>query len=299
MTPDRDEFSILVTSTASDELYSDNTALSYSARLPHEIQLESDWECSLVNTAFHKNWFNIQDGENTFYVSFNYNIAGESSRDVVWLKSIIPLGYYDSVETLLKTLNDIEFKWSVPGRDSEGDNEGETYWVIGVLSTISGKTGGEAKEEVKSGKVVCTQGANDPRITVTLTGDLAAIKFGEGLAQTLGFDSNKVIVNNDNGEGTTAGDTPCLDWKRLFVTLTCNIVGHQIFNNKTLPALRTFSISDIGQWGLVTGEFDPSYVRVDVKQFDTIHIEILDILGKSIKAVGRGVGLTELHFRKM
>ena len=70
-----------------------NTLAQYITNLPRRISLSGDWECGLTEIHYPHDWYNVQNSR----MAVEY---GESVHNV-----FLADGYYDSPETLIKTLN--------------------------------------------------------------------------------------------------------------------------------------------------------------------------------------------------
>ena len=87
------EFYIVLPSNSSMVTNPNNTLAQYITNLPRRISLSGDWECGLTEIHYPHDWYNVRNSR----MAVEY---GESVHNV-----FLADGYYDSPETLVKTLN--------------------------------------------------------------------------------------------------------------------------------------------------------------------------------------------------
>ena len=87
------EFYIVLPSNSSMVTHPNNTLAQYITNLPRRISLSGDWECGLTEIHYPHDWHNVRNSR----MAVEY---GESVHNV-----FLADGYYDSPETLIKTLN--------------------------------------------------------------------------------------------------------------------------------------------------------------------------------------------------
>ena len=87
------EFYIVLPSNSSMVTHPNNTLAQYITNLPRRISLSGDWECVLTEIHYPHDWYNVRNSR----MAVEY---GESVHNV-----FLADGYYDSPETLIKTLN--------------------------------------------------------------------------------------------------------------------------------------------------------------------------------------------------
>jgi hypothetical protein len=116
--------------------------------------------------------------------------------------------------------------------------------------------------------------------------------LGEKLVQILGLGQNSFSSGKYIGKNV-------VDIYQGFYSMYvyCNIVEQQIVGDSLVPLLRIIPVE--GQHGyLVTKTYEnPHYLPVQVKQFQTIEIDIRDDTGKPIP-FERGKVVVSLHFRR-
>lgn len=100
-----EQFTIVLPSNASMDIYPDNKLSHFKVRLPQRIELTSDWVCGLSEISFTKSWYNMPSGENV--TISNYPLDNE-------LPTIeIDGGNYDKTEDLINHINSkIQSIWS-------------------------------------------------------------------------------------------------------------------------------------------------------------------------------------------
>ena len=94
------QFYLWLPSNSSMDVFPSNTLSEYRVQLPQTIQLAGEWEVALTEIQYPHSWNNVHDRFwNRFYIK----------RDVVPEVEvyIIPPGHYPSVESIIKTMNDL------------------------------------------------------------------------------------------------------------------------------------------------------------------------------------------------
>ncbi len=278
MNPRTDDFNIYLTSISDYDYYPGNNQFDYHVRLPHIVRLANgEWECGLSSVAFSKDWINVQDGENVFEVSFN---ALSDDQPIVWLPHTIPAKQYDSIGSLLSVLNDKVF--TEPLRDLEARTTAERLFI---------------REDIEfEGHLECTVAA-DRRVSVKLVGDLEGVRFQHGLAETLGFPGGDAIYMS--ATASISKDIPQLDWQRQMITIKCDLLSPQLHCDTYIHSLRTVYAGGLAHGAVLSKDYDPYYMTVDSASFDTVHIQMTDVMNEEILSVGRGRGHAVLNFRRL
>ncbi len=278
MDPRTDDFNIYLTSFSDYDYYPANNQFDYHVRLPHIVRLANgEWECGLSSVTFCKDWINVQDGENVFQVSFN---ALSDDQPIVWLPHTIPAKQYDSITSLLSVLNEKVF--TEPIRSLEPRTPTETLFV---------------RDDIEfEGQLECTV-APDRRVNVKIVGDLEGVRFQDGLAETLGFPKGDAIYLS--ATPSISKDIPQLDWQRQMITIKCDLLSPQLHCDTYIRSLRTVYAGALWHGGVLSKDFDPYYMTVDSASFDTVHVQMTDVMNEEILSVGRGRSHAVLNFRRL
>ena len=87
-------FYIVVTSDASREQHSKNSAASFKMQLPNQVHLSEDWEVAMTHIIYPHTWQNVKQREVSYLLSYH----GEAS----WkLPIYLPSGNYQTLEDLV------------------------------------------------------------------------------------------------------------------------------------------------------------------------------------------------------
>ncbi|KAI8477990.1 hypothetical protein Bbelb_442810 [Branchiostoma belcheri] len=97
-------FYVTLPSDGSMDIFPENTVTNYRTKLAHPIELSGEWEVGLVEIQYPHSWLNVREGENTllYYVVDEKVRGGNREYEIVK----IPIGYYENVLHLVKTLNE-------------------------------------------------------------------------------------------------------------------------------------------------------------------------------------------------
>jgi hypothetical protein len=98
------QFTIVLPSNASMDIFPDNRLSHFKVRLPQRIELTNDWECGLSEISFTKSWYNMPSGE-------NITISNYPSDKLPIIE--VDAGNYNKAEDLISHINSkIQSKWS-------------------------------------------------------------------------------------------------------------------------------------------------------------------------------------------
>lgn len=99
------QFTIVLPSNASMDIYPDNKLSHFKVRLPQRIELTNDWVCGLSEISFTKSWYNIPNRENVSIS--NYPI--DNKLPIIQ----VDVGNHDKAEDLINHINSkIQSQWS-------------------------------------------------------------------------------------------------------------------------------------------------------------------------------------------
>lgn len=101
----KDSFYLTLLSNSSMLYYPNNTTANFSTKLPKTIKLEGQWSVGLVEFQYPCSMLNVQEYENTIYVTKKVQLPMDTSEYHVEYKTKIPSTNYDDVENILIALN--------------------------------------------------------------------------------------------------------------------------------------------------------------------------------------------------
>ena len=102
------QFTIVIPSNASMDIYPNNKLSYFKVRLPHRIELSNEWVCGLSEISFTKSWYNMPNGEKVAIT----NYPSDSELPTIQVDG----GNYEKVEDLIHHINSMmQTKWSDAG----------------------------------------------------------------------------------------------------------------------------------------------------------------------------------------
>jgi hypothetical protein len=118
-------FHVTLPSNASLSTFPNNRTTSYRVKLPHAIELNGNWEVGLYSITYPHTWYNIPKNDNIYY----------SADDHIFLTSTVEYGYYETMNDLVKSINNSLKK------ETGNDNVRLTYNTRTEKVTIHLKSG--------------------------------------------------------------------------------------------------------------------------------------------------------------
>ena len=281
-------FYMTLPSNSSLNFFPENTMADYTTKLMTPVELDGQWELAMTEISYHRSWFTVpKDG---VYIKVNcsncsikpsYLFATMNDEDLsplpynIWDFVVIVHvdgGYYESIEALVKTLQDAS---------DRAFASSDAYSVGNVLNAPK-----------------FYYNALDKRIRITLE-DGMIVTIPSVLETILGIaPTQNPIVNSTKSSMTIAGDSVCdihAGIHSLYVY--CDILEHIPVGDTRAPLLRIVDIDGaIGSMQVRRYE-RPRYVPIQLKQFDSIQIVIRDDLGEPV-SFEFGKLMVTLHFRR-
>ena len=257
------QFNLVLPSNSSSTIYPENSAATFTTKLPEDINLVGQWEVALKEIQYPITWYNVENDNGHITIDFN-NVS-----NLIVLKSLTPAlterlnitifiesGYYSSGPQLAEEIN-FRIKASLPNAVSDA-----------VHLTYS----------IPAGKFAIN-------ISYGIT-----VKFSRHLSRLMGF-KNKM-------SSPQLGYRPA-DLKRGVYSLYvyCDACEECIVGDTKVKLLRIVPIQgEQGQY--ICHNFDfPTYTQVQTKNFSEIKIHITDDVGKTIP-FRSGKSIVTLHFRR-
>ena len=96
-------FYVTLPSDSSLKYFPDNKISNFITQLPTPINLSGEWEVGLSEIIYPHSWFNVNEYRNSFVFGIP---DGNITRNVI---KAIPPGSYESINDILKAMNDILF----------------------------------------------------------------------------------------------------------------------------------------------------------------------------------------------
>ena len=257
------QFSLVLPSNSSSTIYPDNSAATFTTKLPEDINLVGQWEVALKEIQYPITWYNVENDNGHVTIDFN------SVTNPIVLQSLTPAiterlaviifieqGYYSSGQQLAEELN-FRIKASLPPAVSEA--------VQITYSTPAGK------------------------FAINIAYGIT-VKFSRHLSRLMGFKSKMSTPQLGHRSA---------DLKRGIYSLYvyCDACEECVVGDTKVKLLRIVPIS--GEQGdYVCHNIDfPTYTPVQTKNFSEIKIHITDDVGTTIP-FRSGKSIVTLHFRR-
>ncbi|KAI8488092.1 hypothetical protein Bbelb_342100 [Branchiostoma belcheri] len=256
-------FYVTLPSDGSMDIFPENTVTNYRTKLAHPIELSGEWEVGLVEIQYPHSWRNVREGENTLLSYVVDEKVQGSNREYDIVK--IPIGYYENIQHLLKTLNE-----AASVRYPDVFTQRDMFAYNGITKRVT---------------IVLPPMVTNATTTKTyLVGPLA---------EKLGWGSKDVIYGS--WVQAPRSPDPNLGFHSLYVY--GDIVQHRLVGGVKVPLLRIIKIEghdgDIVDHPIMT----PHYIPLARKRFETMEIDIRNDLGAAVP-FEQGRLIVTLHFRQ-
>lgn len=273
-------FYMTLLSNSSKEYYPGNKTSSFSVQLPRYMYLDGQWEVSLADIQYPYTFTNVTDDQ----VEIQLETMEITQQFIDWYKqrtgdempnfpatkttlNILP-GFYSDIKDIIGAIND----------EIGAHTQQKSFFVYNNKAQRVGC--------VNSGVAIGTKW-------------VSSCKLCPRLALQLGFKPGTFISAKGNFAPNVANSGVIIPDKML---IYCNILEPQIIGDTWGKVLRIVSTNagiDRPYYGQSCSiNFNPSqYIPVQAQNFDTISIDIKDILGELIP-FNSGALTVKLHFRK-
>ncbi|KAI8503792.1 hypothetical protein Bbelb_187630 [Branchiostoma belcheri] len=241
-------FYVTLPSDGSMDIFPENTVTNYRTKLAHPIELSGEWEVGLVEIQYPHSWRNVREGENTLLSYVVDEKVQGSNREYDIVK--IPIGYYENIQHLLKTLNE-----AASVRYPDVFTQRDMFAYNGITKRVT---------------IVLPPMVTNATTTKTyLVGPLA---------EKLGWGSKDVIYGS--WVQAPRSPDPNLGFHSLYVY--GDIVQHRLVGGVKVPLLRIIKIE--GQDGDIVDHpiMTPHYIPLARKRFETMEIDIRNDLGAAV-----------------
>ena len=251
-------FYITLPSNASMDVYPDNSASTYTIRMPKTLYLKDEYEVGLAEIQYPHSWHTFKHTRDfSCFVSINSQPTTEVHA---------PRAYYKSMHDLVDNLNEVIHR--------QLKTSDEDQWYIKfVYNKLTRKVRILMKQECH-------------------------LELSRGLADVMGFDRAHRVYYAYREDVNVFYPQYQSDIYYGFYTLYvyCSLCESQIVGDAYVPLLRTVAVQ--GQDGdVMTKTYGkPHYVPVNTNKFDTIEINIKNDVGENI-SFETGKVICKLHFQ--
>jgi hypothetical protein len=250
--------------------YPGNTLTKYITKLHSSMALDGDWEVGLAEITFPRTWYTVDKRGAQFTVEKTnplHALTTANSSDVREFR--INSGYYDSVQDLLKEMNN----------------------AVGKQQRATSNTMQKKDDEFKfrynevNRKVLIGMQAHE---LLTLSSTLATILGVTGTG----------IDNLSPTPYLYKGDKVC-DINRgvTAIYVYCDILEYVPVGDTKAPLLRIVPADGQNGESIYRTFDEPRYIPLQKKHFDSIEVDIRDDFGEAI-AFETGKLAVTLHFRQ-
>lgn len=251
-------FHLTLPSNSSMDYFPDNTLTHFVTHLPHELDLEGEWEVGISEIQYPHTWYNVMTEEvsvSIHYPDKNKKKGPDIDKELKTAVFTAPEGYYSSTKKLIGWLEKMKTK------------SNKDFYSINV-SDIHHKSW-----------INVNKGCH--------------VVLSKALMDILGF-RHKFMFS----AGAWKSDRPTditRGFNAMYVY--CPLVESRIVGDVHAPLLRIIPVTGKDTHN-VTKEFEPiQYVPLVQRKFQTIEIDIRDDTGKPVP-FNRGRVVVTLHCRK-
>ena len=275
-----------------------NKTSDFAVRLPHNIQLDGQWEVALVEISYPYSWNNVSTGQNRFTVTLVNGTA---------VHVYVPQGHYSEIAELL---NGITYGITATTKYLKNRNKRDIHPVFntpGGFQLLAGfaKRAAEATEQkpedaaetvqhiALSDNIKFSYDYTLKRVYVSFNSNvIRSVHLSEHLQYALGFD-----IQDLTRKRTTARHPIDLRAGVDGFYVYCNLIESQIVGGSYVPLLRVVHVH--GQYGDIVDRVynSPHYVPILKKEFGQVEINIKSDTDHSIP-FEFGKVVVKLHFRR-
>ena len=275
------DFYLTLLSDGSLKTFPQNTQSSFTVRLDHPINIESEkWEVALVELITPSRVNNISENNNFFFLSF-LDQAVLNAQGIDTTKDLCASGEGCH-----------EYKLFLP----EGNYNSPQHLVDEMQSVIDTKHGSLMKQINASISITYVKSTNRLKV-VAQNPNQVRIRFPASLGQALGVnpDMSENPIGNESYAFKYGVDLNILH-NRLYVY--SDVVDYTYLGDVTAPILRVVPFENSKRSQQSHKEFvNMHYVPVGKSYIDQVHISIKGDTGKNIQ-FSSGKTLIKLHFRR-
>ena len=283
-------FYLTLPSNSSMHYYPKSTVSNYMTQLSKPIRLyEGDWEVGLVEAHYPCSFLSVGEGET------------------------IDIYVYPKTETEMSDLGITEDGISRV-MDTEGDitklvktvTESSLHHRVNIMSADYADIQ-ELLDHINSHEYMIEyqikfiiEATLTKRIIISMGNDVEKIKLSPSLAIQLGFDPNELVLESSAINKSIRPSNIKLGIPS-YMYVYCDLVEPQMVGDTVAPLLKIFNITATTYvYGAhkSTSIFDPHYVSVRSKYFETVEIDLRDGLGNHLP-FQFGTSCVKLHFRKV
>ena len=256
------QFSIVLPSNSSMDLFPNNKTSSFKVNLPNNLELDSaKWEVALSEIQFEHTWYNIRNGKNVIFKEMK-NVSHEKETVGIRTKITIPPGYYSSVDDILMELD-------------KNDNTQEMRRIHYEFNKLSRRT------------------------LITLPSETILDMNGSDIARCLGFNMNELLNNVFNKKSVIIESNFLASTENMYrsIYVYLDIIKNQYVGHVKVPLLRIIPITS--KYGDVSCiKYDkPHFISLNRSNIQTIEINLKDDTGEFI-SFEAGKAIVTLVFRR-
>ena len=286
-----DEFTIHLVSSASMNIFPDNTLANFKNFLSQEINLEDDWRVAISEIIFPANLYNVTDSLVKIYRKQNIGkriaetiqdgLSGNTiSRKYRGESVKIKKGSYDTVESLIEELKN----------STKLDLTAKVDPITGILNMTF--------VEKDEGITFLT-----PQIPSILGFDGVKDMYGIHIGYKMNLGHEFGIMTDNTHDGNYPVDLSA-GTELMFIYL--DIIEHQLLGDTKSPLLRVIDTNRRVKNGSVCN-IEPNhrkvfsnleYKKILVKNIQTIQVELRTETGNFVPFAGTGKVVITLTFKK-
>lgn len=258
------QFYVTLPSNSSMDLYPENKISNFKINFSNPFNLDaSRWEVGLSEIQFPHRWYNIRSNKNILTKTIHKPIEKHNIYKNTRIRSIIPEGHYNSIEELVKRLNNNE------------ERIAEIY------------------NEKSLKPIKFSYNALNKRVQIEISEDWTLDFDNSDIARCLGFNPTTKITNQTAVSETLASTTHMYDSVYVYT----DIIENQNVGHLKAPLLRVVPVtSKYGEVCCV--KYDkPHFFALSRGNINTIEINLRSDTGDLI-SFEAGKAIVTLVFRK-
>lgn len=269
-------FYMTLLSNSSMDYHPQNKTSSFTVQIPRYIRLDGEWEVGLAEIQYPYNFHTVSKEHNEFDLELisvtpefikwcrenPKEMVGEGNFPVTKVKCSIPAGFYSEITDVIVALNTVI------------NNETKIPTVF------------EYNAETKMVKAE-NNTAGDKFIQSCILSDRLSIQ--------LGYPPKENVFSKQNASFVVNIRFGVPDQMIVY----CDIIEPQIFGENLTRIIRSVNTDSDASFGTMIRQcFDsPQYIPVQMKQFETVSIDIRDVEGKFMP-FQYGTLSVKLHLRQ-
>lgn len=274
---EQSQFSIVLPSNSSMEMFPDNKTSSYKVVLPHTLKVDRErYEVALSEIQFPVTWYNMREGKN-FFVKTVHNVTDKEFYSYYERNDMIPLAKEHKFKPTPGTV-----KVTIPPGHYSKPEE-----IVTLLNE---------KESKRLRPIKFHYDSIGRRIKMTLEKHCTLKMSSSDIALCLGFHGQEYKTEKESKSFISESIASVTSMYHSIYVYT-NIIENQHTGNFKVPLLRVVPVqANYGQLSCVNYD-RPHYMPLSQSEIQTIEVDLRDDTGDLV-SFESGKVVTTLLFRR-